>query len=398
MDARKKVYRWRENEEEMERLMKRPELILIKGPRQAGKTTFMKHFQKKIGGTYYTLDNPSTLKIFEEAPEELVNNSIIYIDEIQNSPIAGRILRYLYDTYPNVKLVVSGSGAFDKKIKATSFLVGRMKELLLLPLSFREFVHWRASPLVARLYEDTRRRIINYIKGQGKLPSKIPDIGSINILFEEYLKYGGYPAVVLERENKEAKLKDIAFQTIERDILNYFDLREKKKLMDFLQLLSYHNGKIIRLSHLNVDFKTAQEYLSILEESYIISLLYPYFNNPKKELKKSRKLLFYDAGIKNVFSPMERGFSLEQFVFRQLLPTKYWRTKGGAEVDFILSPKEIKEIIPLEVKSTPALSTSLYEFIKTYEPKRAVVFSPSLDIKLAKKAHTEIAYLPIMFL
>ncbi len=384
-------YKWREKEKEIINALKKEKMILVKGPRQAGKTTLLLHIKKIKGGTYYTLDDPSTLQLFENSPEDLLNDKLVYIDEIQNSPIAGRILRYIHDHVKNVKVVVSGSGAFDKKIGLTAYLVGRVKELSLLPLSFKEFVKWR-MPKYFDVYKKYHDQIIKLIKS-GKEFEKLPKLSRLEELLKEYVKFGGYPKVVLSpKEDKEQILKRIAYQSVERDVIHFFGLKEKRKVINFIKELTFFVGKMLEISKTGVDYKTSLKYLSILEESFIIKLLPSFHKNPLKEIRKAKKLYFYDLGFRNAFTEIDVGHVLENFVFRQLLPEYYWRDKKGNEVDFVIKG------IPIEVKTKGKVKEGFFEFLDMYEVERAFVFHYKWEFKKERRGKTNVYYIPVFYL
>jgi hypothetical protein len=155
-----------------------------------------------------------------------------------------------------------------------------------------------------------------------------------------------------------------------------------------------------------MDYKTADNYISILSNTYLISLVSPFYRNLSTELRKSKKLYFVDIGLRNSiinnFLPLEnrndRGMLLENFIFNELRhdfeKINYWRTAGKAEVDFIVNAND--SLIPVEVKSETKITRGFLSFIKTYKPKRAVVFT-FRDFKVKKIGETEVAFVPHYF-
>ncbi len=376
------TYKWRALQEELEREWERREAILIKGPRQAGKTTLLKHLQEVKGGTYYTLDHPGTLRLFENAPEELVVDDILYIDEVQNSPRAGPILRYLYDEH-RVKLVISGSGAFERKIGIAAHLVGRVREHTLLPLSFEEYLRWH-SDLLWRVYRKTLERVKGFIEGE-----EVVEVNGavLKASFHNYMEIGGYPQAVLER--RKEKVVEIVKATIERDILYYFRV-PRKPMEAFFTFLSHNAGLLLNLSQAPVEFKTAKKYLELLEDAYMVKTITPYHRHPLKELRKRPKVYFYDVGVYRLFSGRP-GFDGEHFVFRHLLPAHFWRSKGKAEVDFVVGEPPI----PVEVKSLGKPTPSLKAFIELYDPPYAIIYHLHPHVKEEKLGDTRLLYIPL---
>jgi len=156
-----------------------------------------------------------------------------------------------------------------------------------------------------------------------------------------------------------------------------------------------------------MDFKTIENYLSVLSNTYIVSLLSPYYKNLTTELKKAKKIYFNDLGIRNSvmnnFLPLEnrmdKGILYENYIFNELKSNfdgkiNYWRTTGKAEVDFILQLNS--EIIPIEVKSQTKIRKSYLSFLKTYKPKTGVVFTEK-EFKIKKIGDTKVAFIPHFF-
>ncbi|HIE41105.1 MAG TPA: hypothetical protein EYP80_00410, partial [Candidatus Aenigmarchaeota archaeon] len=130
-------------EGKLEPWLRKRQAILIRGPRQAGKTTLLMHLKEKLKGKYISLERESALKTFEENPDlfvERFKTKHLFIDEAQYSKKAGRIIKLIYDTYPKIKLFVTGSGSFDIKVPLGKYLVGRAIYFELLPLNFEEFL------------------------------------------------------------------------------------------------------------------------------------------------------------------------------------------------------------------------------------------------------------------
>ncbi|NPA22599.1 MAG: ATP-binding protein [Candidatus Micrarchaeota archaeon] len=380
------MYLPRDIEKEIAKLWKEDQMIVIKGPRQAGKTTLLKHLQETYGGTYYTLEEDEVLRTFDNNPKLLVKDDIIYLDEVQLSPKAGKQLKFLYDTYKGkVKFVVSGSGAFDIKREVGAKLVGRAFFLTLLPLSFREFVRWK-SRFSSRLLDHAYEQFLAYVH-ENKLPS-LTDYPSLKELAYEYMVWGGYPAVVLSSDNKRKILESITLLTIERDIVQLFGLREIRRIKNFVKELAASVGQILKYSSFQLDYKTVQHYLGILEYGDLIALLQPYHRNEKTAIRKSPKLFFYDFGFRNAilgnFLPVEqrenKGALIEMFVFRELVESfdlAYWRTSHGAEVDLVIK----EPLLGIEIKHKRARSlTSLKSFMSKYNARGLVMadhFQPS---------------------
>lgn len=392
----------------------RPEIFAIKGPRQSGKTTILKILQdflinqKKIGPDnikFLNFEDRELMDKFSIAPKEFIDTLIgeekkkrwyILIDEFQYLPEGGQKLKLLYDTYDNIKFVITGSSSLELTGKTAKFLVGRVFSFQLFQLSFAEFIKTRSMQLFNAYIDKTE--LINGFITDGKDFKIQQDIFKKDFLslFDEYVAYGGYPEVVKakDKETKREILKNIYQSYVNRDIIELLKITETEKLRKMMVLLASQTGNLINYNSLSTDinsyFKQVKQYLSILEETYIIKKVKPYFANLSTELKKNPKIYFVDTGLRNYlinnFNSLnlrtDTSFLVENAILKQLLKQteniKYWRTTGGAEVDFILSIDGIK-IIPIEVKyssyNMPKISRGFRNYILEYKPERAIVFT-----------------------
>ena len=400
-------------EEKLDKWMKRREAIIIRGPRQSGKTTLFLHLKDKYGGNYITLEDEELLEIFENDPKMFADiyrkGKYIFIDEVQYSKKAGKTIKFLYDSYPDLKILATGSGSFDVKVEVGKYLVGRAIYFELLPLSFEEFLLWKNKKL-HRIFLNYRRMIIRFIEGES-IEFSEKDIHfkrEFRDLFEEYVTFGRFPAVVKEKDKKIKKelLKNLYGTYLEKDVFFFFSIRHLEKFRKFMRYLAFINGGILEISKISrdtgIDYKTLENYLNILINTYIVHLVSPYHKNMATELRKAKKLYFMDFGLRNAilrnFSPLDdrtdKGRILENFVYNEIKglgEVKYWRTTGKAEVDFVLQYKD--SLIPIEVKSMGDVGRGFHSFLNVYKPKRAIVFSEK-NWGLRRKNETEILYIP----
>src|SRR5579875_1314406 len=175
-------------EEKLENMIGRKEYLIIKGPRQAGKTTLMLHLKNKYGGHYITLEDFDILDTFERDTkafaERFLDKRLLFIDEIQYSQNAGKNLKLLYDLYSDrLKLVLSGSGSFDIKENIGKYLVGRCLYFELFPLCFEEFVLWKKKDLY-KIYREAKQALIDFIMGN-RAEIRIAFAKEFQSLFEE---------------------------------------------------------------------------------------------------------------------------------------------------------------------------------------------------------------------
>jgi len=410
----------RKIEEKLEKWLRRKEIVLIKGPRQSGKTTLLLHLKEKLGGNYITLEDESLLKAFEESPKEFVKRYVeekktfLFIDEAQYSKNVGKILKLIFDLYSDkLKLFVTGSGSFDIKVEVGKYLVGRAVYFELLPLDFEEFLLWKAKDL-HKIFLDYKKSVVGFILENKDIEAKPVFEQEFNSLLNEYLTYGGFPAVVKEKDEeiKKELLKNLTRTYLEKDVFFFLNIRHLEKFRNLLHYLSFNIGNLLEISSimsdLKMDYRTVENYLSILSHTYIISLISPFHKSLVTELKKAKKVYFNDVGLRNsiinnllfINSRTDKGALLENFVFNELRSNfdckiNYWRTTGKAEVDFVLQLE--KEIIPIEVKTKTKLERGFFSFLKTYKPKKALVFTEK-EFGIKKIGETKVAFVPHFFI
>jgi predicted AAA+ superfamily ATPase len=410
----------RKIEKNLENWLKNKETILIKGPRQSGKTTLFLHLKEKYGGSYVTLEDDEILTSFEKNPKEFAKRyikngkNLLFIDEAQYCKEAGKKIKLIFDLYAeNLKLLVTGSGSFDIKVQIGKHLVGRAIYFNLLQLDFEEFLMWKAKDL-HKIFIDYKNSIQDFIlEKEDSIIEPVFDQEFKNLL-HEYLLFGGYPAIVKEEDEaiKKELLKNLNRTYLEKDVFFFFNIMHLEKFKQLMNYLSFNNGSLIEISSimrdLHIDFKTIENYLSILSNTCIISLIPPYHKNLTTELKKAKKIYFNDLGLRNSiinnFLPLEsridKGTLFENYIFNELKNNfdgkiNHWRTTGKAEVDFILNINE--NVVPIEVKSFTKTKKSFLSFLKTYKPERALVFTEN-DFELKKLYDTKVAYIPHYFI
>ena len=341
------------------------------------------------------------------------------MDEYHYINEPGKKLKLVYDTFTDTKFIVTGSSSLEISGAMGRFLVGRVFFFELFPFSFHEFLVAKDLRL-AKIYEKTNRELKHFLI-ENKLPKIKEDIFLKELLpyFNEYLIFGGYPAVIKEKdfETKKAILKGIYDTYISKDVIEFLRVSDSFKYRHAVRFLSSMIGKIINYNEFcsatQSYYKEIKKTLSILSETYIIQLVQPFYRNPLTELRKAPKVYFYDLGLRNHiidnFNSIEKrtdtGELAENFVFialRNSFPDyeiKYWRTIAKAEVDFIVRLGE--EVIPIEVKYkniiTPKISRGLRSFIKTYKPKKALVVTKNLWSRM-KINRTHVLFIPICYL
>lgn len=359
------MYVERELKQKFEKLIKHYNIVALVGPRQAGKTTFLKEQSKYVKSTYILFDNPYPRSVFEEdvnkfQKQYMEGHDVSIFDEVQYCKDAGRNLKYLCDIGRKIWLTSSSEIILGKEV--LSYLVGRVSVLRLYPFSLTEF-------LSARGHTQTSKLILSR------------DIW-------EHMTYGGYPKVVLtdDTETKKTILTDLYETMILKDVSKTFSIEDIKSLEEFSKYLSVNIGCILSYgkasNDIKISFRTVRKYLDAMEKSYIIARVQPFYRNRIKEITKQPKVFFLDAGLRNAvsktFDSQPDGKLFENYIFSELIKLgfspRYWRTKTGQEVDFIV--ENGNSVVPIEVKlnADPGrIERGLRAFIDAYKPKTALV-------------------------
>ncbi|RLJ02824.1 MAG: hypothetical protein DRP11_02605, partial [Candidatus Aenigmatarchaeota archaeon] len=386
------VYIQRDIERDIERWLESREIIAIRGPRQSGKTTLLmriKDILKNRGvdenNIHYINFEDDLMRIkFEENPKEFVEfytssdkKQYFLLDEVQYVKDIGKRLKLIFDSFERIKIIITGSSSFDL-INLGAYLVGRVIFLNLYPFSFSEFLRSKDKKYL-RLYERIRVDLRNEIE-----PKETVFLEDLNILLQEYLTFGSYPRIVLERskEKKKELLKNIFITYVEKDIAGLYGARYRERVVRLLKAIAYVSGNVIKYEMLSgnsgLKYHEVRSIMPLLEDSFIIFVVKPFYRNLVNEIRKNPKLYFVDYGIRNYllenFENPDFDKLYENFVHNQLkryYEVRYWRTTSKAEVDFVL--KLGKEIIPIEVKRKPKVTRSFRSFIQHYRPKRALI-------------------------
>lgn len=366
------------------------DIIVIHGARQTGKTTLLKILMKDLppeDTTFFDLEDNEFLELCDEGPKHvaaylrqkgLLKNQerfFLIIDEIQYLSNPSSFLKLIYDHYPYLKLIVSGSSSFDIKKKFKDSLTGRTVNFELYPLDFTEFLVFKNKTF--NLDEHITSKIL---------------VDELKRLYREYVLYGGYPKIVLTEsiEMKKKYLRQIIDTYIKKDIRDLANIRDTAKFNKLLRVLASQSGQMLNITELantaQLAKQTIEEYLFILENTYVIKLLPPFYKNLRSELFKTPKIFFYDTGLLNMLwlrtLPGEiTGNTFETAVFSEFAKNfdpediHYWRTQDKKEIDFVITWKD--KIIPVEVKINVSRMnyTPIKYFSSRYEPGSAFCIS-----------------------
>lgn len=308
-------------------------VIIIYGARQVGKTTLVKMIMQNYEGNSIFLNcdeidvrTALTDKTSSELRAFVGDNKLVIIDEAQRVKNIGLTLKLLVDNYPEVQIIATGSSSFDLLSEIKEPLTGRKYEFELFPFSFNELKQVQDDVEVSRLLE---HRII----------------------------YGMYPEIVSSLGKEKENLRLISSSYLYKDILAYQKIRHPEVLDKLLQALALQIGGEVSYTELanivGVDKVTIASYIQILEKAFIVFRLGPFSRNLRNELKKMRKIYFFDNGIRNAilnnFSELSQrndvGALWENFMISErykmlsnnkIVKNKYfWRTHQQQEIDYL---------------------------------------------------------------
>lgn len=388
------VYIKREIEHELIKWLESREIIAVRGARQSGKTTLLMRIKEILNNNnvdddrihYISFEDDIIRLKFEENVKEFIEFHLtskkkhyFLLDEVQYIKDAGKKLKLIFDSFSNIKIFITGSSSFDLT-NLGSYLVGRVIFFNLYPFSFEEFLKSKDEK-----YEKLYRKIKVDIKKEITI-EKTVFLDELNKLLHEYLTYGSYPRIVLEKnqDKKKELLRNLFITYVEKDIVGMYGIKYREKVVKLLKAIAYTSGNVINYETLstNSDLKyhNVREILPLLEDSFVISIVRPFHKNLMNELRKNPKIYFLDYGIRNylleTFDNIRFDYLYETFVHNELkrsYQVKYWRTTAKTEVDFVVLYGD--KIVPLEVKIKPKITRSFRSFIQHYNPDKALILN-----------------------
>ncbi len=334
-----------------------PEAIVITGMRRVGKTSLIRFIYDKIDSDnkiFLDLENPLNQKYFEEENYETIKSTLeflgldftkksyLFLDEIQLLKKIPSVVKYLIDHY-QIKCFLTGSAVYYLKNFFTESLAGRKYIFELFPLNFKEFLLFKGSSI--------------------KLPDNLKTLkksvfDTISNLYEEYLLFGGFPEVVLKKntDGKRRSLEDIFTSYFQLEVLRIGDFKRNNKIRDLILLLMQRVGSkldIQKLSReLSISRPTLYQYISFLEDTYLIKTIKPFSKGKDIEIRKMPKVYICDCGLVNNFTKLDEGALFENNIFQNLRikgEINYYQRKSGVGIDFILNRNTA-----IEVKINPS--------------------------------------------
>lgn len=320
-------------EERIKSLLGSRKAITLMGARQVGKSTLLHSLLDGDDGVLWLNgDDDDVREMFRNINSTRLrtiigDRKIVVIDEAQRIDEIGMKMKLITDQIPGTQVIATGSSSFELSSKVNESLAGRKRELKLFPLTFSEMVGHTS-----------------FLEERRMIPHR--------------MVYGYYPEVVCSPSEEVTVLKELTDSYLYRDLLALGEIRKSDLLIRLLKALSLQIGNQVSYNELGrmlgIDSKTVEKYIDILEKSYIIFRLGSFSRNLRNELKTTRKLFFWDLGIRNAvignFSPLESrtdsGALWENFIISERMKIKgydttsfarsyFWRTKDQSEIDYM---------------------------------------------------------------
>ena len=349
--------------------------IIVYGPRQCGKTTMIRHITSQWAEDVIWLngDSPDVRAELDRVTVArwkliLGKKKILVLDEAQRVPNVGLALKLITDEIPEVQIIASGSSSFELADKTSEPLTGRKFEYRLLPLSFSEMV-----------------------AQNGLLAEKQ--------CLEQRLLFGAYPDIVTHLEDSARLLSELVGSYLFKDIYALDGLKKTKILDNLVKALAMQVGSEVSLNELasltGTDRKTVETYIDLLEKTYVVFSLGAYSGNLRNEIKKGKKIYFYDLGVRNavmgnfssIDSRTDKGALWENYLILERLKNTlnqpfppqrfFWRTTApqSKEVDYL--EKTAERLCAWEMKANPASKARIpLSFRKAYPDAQTEILTP----------------------
>ena len=347
--------------------------IILVGARQVGKTTLLNHIvqESDLSTLMMNCDEPEPRAVLSDTNVAKLNlligdHKLLVIDEAQKVDGIGTTLKLIVDNFKDVQVIATGSSAFELHNKLNEPLTGRKLEYRLFPVSSAEIVE------TFGLLEEKRT-------------------------LENRLIYGSYPDIINHPEQARAYLTELTQSYLYKDLFSLGDIRKPQLIEKLVQALTFQVGSEVSTNELanmlQTDNKTIDKYIDLLEKCYVVFRLGGLNRNLRNELKKSKKIYFYDTGVRNAviqqFAPAalrdDMGALWENFFIvermkrnhygQRFCNTYFWRTNQQQEIDFV--EESDGQMTAFEMKWKPKKKASFPKsFLEAYPVKETVVITP----------------------
>lgn len=353
-------------------LFRRKSIVLL-GPRQTGKTTLVRELLSRLSqpSVWLNADLPSVREgltnVGTEQLKQIIGNAtLVVIDEAQRIQNIGLTLKIIHDTLPDVQLIATGSSAFDLANEINEPLTGRKWEYWLYPVSWQELVDYTT-----------------FLGAKGQLETR--------------LIYGMYPDVVTNLGNEREILAQLSGSYLYKDLLSFKGIRRPNVLEKLLRALAFQVGNEVSYNELSrlveIDKATVESYIQLLEQAFVVFRLHPFSRNLRNEINTSRKVYFYDNGIRNAlienYAPLElrndTGALWENFLVSERMKRNhykkhyaksyFWRTHAQQEIDYL--EESNGQLAAYEFKWNPKAKARFPKtFAEAYPDAEQMVISP----------------------
>jgi len=355
------------------RLFKGKAIIII-GARQVGKTTLLNMLMDEYNddSLYLNCDEFDVREILRDATSTKLkaifgDKKLILIDEAQKVENVGLTIKIIVDSFKQYQVIATSSASIGLTEQVSEPLTGRKYEFILFLISWKEYVNHSG-----------------YLEANRDL--------------ENRLIYGMYPEVILKKGEERETIKNITQSYLFKDVFTYKDLKKPEVLEKLVKALALQIGNLVSYNEisqlLKIDLETVQRYIDILEKSYIIFRLPSFQRNIRNELSKSRKVYFYDLGVRNAilnnFLPLNRQTDLramwENFLIVERMKNNFnsnisfnyyfWRTHQKQEIDYIEDREN--ELQAFEISFVPNSKKKIPRtFIDNYPDAKTSVIDKS---------------------
>lgn len=347
--------------------------LLIFGPRQAGKSTFVAQLmaqnkKKKVlqlngddDDTRELLSKPNVIKL----RNIIGKNEILFIDEAQRIKDIGILIKIIIDQLKTVQVIATGSSAFELANKTNEPLTGRKYEMYLFPFSFSELVNE-----------------FGFLEEKRQL--------------EQRLIYGAYPEIVVNTADAEEHIKLLANSYLYKDLFQLEQISKPALLEKIVKALALQIGSEVNYNELSqlvgADNKTIEKYIDLLEKAFVVFKLPALNKNVRNEIKKGKKVYFYDNGVINAvtgnFLPLHKRNDVgrlwenymiserKKYLSQHQLPYEsyFWRTSQQQEIDYVELQKN--EYLAVEMKWNPGAKVRFSSTFTEAYPCKTLVITP----------------------